>query len=601
MMGCSKKKTRSDAIKLLATGIEAEFSQWVKDNLLDKGHLIESYAKPLAEKIIGKKLYSITATSDDEYLLASYDGLSADDEDSWECKSWNELKAADVRAGVIPSEDVWQVVQQLAIGAKRCLYMVTDGTEEKTVYCWLHREDADIDRLVAGWNQMDADVAAYVPSEIKEMPKADTILDLPALSVQATGMVTYSNLPEFKASAEAYIAAINTDLVTDQHFADAEATVKFCKTTEDTLEITKKAILAQTSTIDEVIRTVDHIQAQLRDKRLMLDKLVKSEKEARKLAIVSKAGNDFAEHIITLESETRPIRLNATSPNFGEAVKGLKSLSSMQEKIDTVLRDGKFAADQTAKDIRAKLAWYKEHAAGKHALFPDLQQIIIKPMEDFTLLITSRVANAKAEEDARLEAERNRMEAEATAKAEREASAKISQEEARIRADERAKTEAQAKIERDASEKFNAEQEAIAEQTRKDEAAKHVTQHDQVAEAEAKERTNIEEEQSATAMKCDGNHGGPRCGDPECWNTDDTALVAKPGNVVVIEHQEEISSFLHARDFGKDANRIRAILVEFVKHQEARKMKAECKLNVKLGANFGEDNGNIAKNRNKNI
>ena len=32
------------------------------------------------------------------------------------------------------------------------------------------------------------------------------------------------------------------------------------------LEATKAAILAQTSSIDEVIRTVDHIQAQLRDK-----------------------------------------------------------------------------------------------------------------------------------------------------------------------------------------------------------------------------------------------------------------------------------------------------------------------------------------------
>lgn len=21
-----------------------------------------------------------------------------------------------------------------------------------------------------------------------------------------------------------------------------------------------------------------------------------------------------------------------------------------------------------------------------------------------------------------------------------------------------------------------------------------------------------------TTLKCDGNHGGPRCGDPECWN-----------------------------------------------------------------------------------
>ena len=28
----------------------------------------------------------------------------------------------------------------------------------------------------------------------------------------------------------------------------------------------------------------------------------------------------------------------------------------------------------------------------------------------------------------------------------------------------------------------------------------------------------------APASKCDGNHGGPRCADPGCWNDDDSSL-----------------------------------------------------------------------------
>ena len=39
------------------------------------------------------------------------------------------------------------------------------------------------------------------------------------------------------------------------------------------------------------------------------------------------------------------------------------------------------------------------------------------------------------------------------------------------------------------------------------------------------------------------------------------------GNAVVIQHQAEIRAFMESRDFGKDANKIRAILIEFVKFQ----------------------------------
>jgi hypothetical protein len=38
----------------------------------------------------------------------------------------------------------------------------------------------------------------------------------------------------------------------------------------------------------------------------------------------------------------------------------------------------------------------------------------------------------------------------------------------------------------------------------------------------------------------------------------------------VVEHQDEIGAFMNSREFGKDANRIRAVLVEFVKFQTAR-------------------------------
>jgi len=461
MLGVSQYKTRSQLLQEMATGISQEFDAATERRFAD-GHRFEALARPLAEKIIGEELYPVTAS--EGKLSASFDGLTMDESICFEHKSLNDTLRAAFAAGQIPEQYCAQMEQQIMIsGATKCLFMASkfDANDElvEEIHIWYESDQAMRDRIVHGWVQFSKDLENYTPPEVTEKPVADAIMGLPAVSIQATGMITASNLPEFKKAAETFIANIKTELVTDEDFSNAEANVKFCKTAEDDLEGTKKAILAQTTTIDEAIKTIDYIKAQLATKRLMLDKLVKSEKESRKLAIISKAGIDFSAHVESLESETRPIQLNITRPDFAGAIKGLKKLSAMQEAIDTVLRDGKFAADNMAKDIRAKLAWCKDNAAGMSFLFPDLQQIIIKPLDDFTLLIASRIDKHKADEATRLEAERARIQAEEEAKA----IAKV-----------------QAAAEQQARATALAEAAVIAEQKRKDEAATHVTQSEPV-------------------------------------------------------------------------------------------------------------------------
>jgi hypothetical protein len=267
-------------------------------------------------------------------------------------------------------------------------------------------------------------------------------------------------LPEFKKAADTFIANIKTELVTDEDFVNAEANVKFCKSAEDDLEGAKKAMLAQTSSINEVIQTIDHIKAQLASKRLMLDKLVKSEKENRKLAIISKANAAYAEHVSGLQDEISGVRISLLikTPDFGLAMKGLKKLSAMQEAVDTLSRDGIYEADQIAKDVRAKLSWMSEYwfnnGGDYKFLFSDLQMLI--GMEDmaFMAVIKTRIADHKAEKAAEEEALRIKLQAEATAKAEREAAEKLAEQEAVIRAEERAKADAEIKEEKETLKKY---------------------------------------------------------------------------------------------------------------------------------------------------
>lgn len=109
--------------------------------------------------------------------------------------------------------------------------------------------------LVAGWKQFQADLLDFTPSEVVPEAVGKTPESLPALRIEVTGMVTASNLEQFKAHSLAVFGLINTELETDQHFADAEKAVKWCGDVEERLEAAKQHALSQTESIDALFRT----------------------------------------------------------------------------------------------------------------------------------------------------------------------------------------------------------------------------------------------------------------------------------------------------------------------------------------------------------
>lgn len=447
MMGASKYMKRSELLHQKHTGIAPDVDAH-KQALFDRGHAAEADARVHIQAFIGEDLSPVTGMLEVEGLplLASFDGLNFEGDVAWESKLWNEALAKSIAAEDIEPHYYWQLEQQLLVsGASRVFFTTTDGTEEKMAGMWYVSKPELRAALIAGWHQFAKDLAAYVPPEVIPAAVAAPIMALPALSIQIKGEVTLSNLPQFREAAEQFIANIKTELVTDEDFADAEATVKFCDAAEKNLEQAKSAAIAQTASIDELMRTIDHIKKQISTKRLILDKLVKSEKEARKAAIVADAQHEFLNHLDELYKETKPIELPIKRPDFGGAMKGLKKLSAMKEAVGKALRDGMFEADTVAKDIRAKLAGFKVAAYGYEFLFNDLQQIINKPAEDFQLVVTTRIDAHKAAEAAKLEAERQRIRAEEEAKARAAANHEaarleaIRHEEARVEAEQAAK------------------------------------------------------------------------------------------------------------------------------------------------------------------
>lgn len=415
MMGASKKATRSDLLKIKATGLEKEVSEWVEKNLFAPGHEIEAKARPIAEKIIGEELYPAVAVSDDEKLLASFDGITMLEGTIWECKQWNAEKAAAVTSGMngeCPIEDYWQVVQQLAVsGATACLYMVTDGTEENTVHCVVEPVAEHIQRLRDGWAQFNKDLENYEPPAAEKVVTGSAPSALPALDIRVSGSVVASNLDEFKAQAMAVFRGINTDLETDEDFADAEETVKWCKSIEKRLDGAKDAALNQTADIYEVLTSIDEMREEARKARLNLDKQVKARKEQRKEEILRAAERDYDAHIGAIERDIGrgnlwTNRFPAPSPMIAQAMKGKKTITSLQDAADTAVANAKIEADRIARDIRASIDVLVTEIDGYQTLFPDAGELVTsKSADDLRNLARARISKHQEQERQRAERE----------------------------------------------------------------------------------------------------------------------------------------------------------------------------------------------------
>jgi putative phage-type endonuclease len=434
-MGLSKYMSRTELLDQKHSGIAKDVDEH-KQALFDRGHAAENSARCIAESILGSDLYPITATLQINglNLLASVDGITMGDEEViWEHKLYSESLAADVRAGTLAPHYTVQLDQQMLVcNTTKCLFMTSDGTEENMEYCWYELSQEKINNLIAAWQQFRSDLENYQPTQIAEKPMADAIADLPALFVQARGEITASNMEAFGESLKLSLANTRSIvLTTDQDYSNAEAAAKLYRETCKKLVLVKEAVLAQATTIGEATRMIDAWHEDLRVTALKLEKDVTEKKEAQKLAIITQARMEYIEHITALELEIKPIRLILPTPDFAAALKGKRLISAWHNAVNTLLAHSKALADAQAKDMREKLAWCKESSSGFGFLFNDLAQIITKPLDDFKLLVTSRIEAHKVAEVAKLELERERIRIEEEAKAKAKIEAEQQEEDAR--------------------------------------------------------------------------------------------------------------------------------------------------------------------------
>ncbi len=448
MLGLSTKVTRTELLRTKKTGIAREFSDFVQERVLDHGHAVEALARPIIERIIGADLYPVTCSNGS--LSASCDGLTMDDATAFEHKQWNEALAAAVRAKELPDEYMPQCQQIMMVtGAQRVIFTVSDGTEERMEYMEVLPDQSWQNRINAGWVQFEFDLADFVPVAEEVKPTGRAPETLPALLIEITGAVQSSNLGAFKATALAVFEGINKNLQTDEDFADAEKTVKWCGDVEDRLEAAKQHALSQTATIDELFRTIDDISAEARRVRLDLDKLVKARKESIKGEIVADGVSKLKTHVDSLNATLGKPYMPAITADFGGVIKGKRSVASIRDAVETELARAKIAASDVANRIQTNLNTLRDLAKDHVFLFSDTSTIVLKACDDLTMLVKSRIAEHRAEKAREEEATRERIRAEEQAKAEKAARDQlVAEQEATAKAErDRIASEA-AKVER---------------------------------------------------------------------------------------------------------------------------------------------------------
>lgn len=439
MMNCSPYKTRTQLLNERKTGLTPEIDDHTQ-RIFDNGHRFEELARPLAEKLLGEDLFPVTGSVGE--LSASYDGLTMDEGIAWEHKTLNDQLRSVNSIEELPRHYRVQMEQQLLVsGAMKCLFMATKWDNDELVdeKHFEYTSDAKLrDDIIFGWEQFKADLESHEVKVVVELPKAEVILDLPAVIVQIKGELTLCNLDDVRPKFDSFLANAIRVMETDEDFALAEAQSKMGREVARRCLATAKGVVDQTSSISEVTRELELYAAQFNATALSQEKAVKTQKEARKVAIMNEAVTAYISYKALVEVEIHPIRLITAAPDFAGAMKNKRTIASLQDAVASELANAKIEIDAVARAVRINLLLLLK-SDDYRFLFNDIQTIIYQDADHFKLTVENRLESHKRAEAEKLEAQRLRIEAEAKRKAEADQAKLLEAERQKIRQEEQAK------------------------------------------------------------------------------------------------------------------------------------------------------------------
>lgn len=424
-MGVHPTRSRRSLVRQLATGITPEFSQFVQDRVLDKGHEFERLAGALMAEHAGVDLYPVVGyDSDAPEYSASYDGLDMEWRIASEHKSLNATLRECMFDGCtgtdLPIYHQVQMEHQCMVcpTIERVLFMASKWSSEGRLieerHCWYTPNPGLRAQLIEAWAKVVEEARNYDPaSDEPEALEKKEHEALPVLKIDVSGQVLASNLKDFERVVKQRIAVVNTVLETDQDFADADVDGKFLRDVAVKMREAVTAVRGKMQSVDEVLKMLEGLEKLADAKAIAVEKLVEAEKKRRKGEVLTKAQADLDAHIADLNKSLGANYLQRTIGPFDAVSKGLRSLESISKKCNEALMLCKNDATALAQRYRTNRE-HLEHADGSWmTLFPDFATVGGKEPDDFKGIALLRITQHKDALQAAEDAKRKRDEEEA--------------------------------------------------------------------------------------------------------------------------------------------------------------------------------------------
>jgi putative phage-type endonuclease len=383
MMGCGWI-TREQLLRQKKTGIEPEVSE-SQQRLFDKGHEAEASARPIIEDRIDEPLYPVTGVSD-EYpnMLASFDGITLDDQVIYEHKLFSEKLAEQVSNNVLEPKYYWQLEHQLLVAdkAKYVIFVVSDGTRENMLTLCYSSVPERRQQLILGWQQFEKDLAAYVipaPSIV-----AANVDQVPMLVVQSNGFTLTTNIDQIQAWHQLIKDKCATELETDQDFADRESLIKAIKKAEPIIEQAYQQVIGASGNVSLILNALQDMKGSLRRLRLDGDKLITTKKDQIKQSILSAQATEVEQHLISGNNQLSellgvqviiPIEKNDILNALVTETKGKRSLDGFKNAASAAAAQLKLGANMFTLRANENIEHFKQWAEVNDVAALDMERV----------------------------------------------------------------------------------------------------------------------------------------------------------------------------------------------------------------------------------
>ena len=221
------------------------------------------------------------------------------------------------------------------------------------------------------------------------------------LILRVTTKTIENNLPDFAKELRNVLASVNTDLKTDEDFAEAKDLVKKFDTSEKALKSAKERIF-ESGELSKINALINELTEECRTTRLTLNRAVTSKEKQVKQELIDNASKTIQQAI---NNSVMCPYLTVDYSDIANEIKGKKLLSKMEEALNTYVGVKINAIQVEESALLTKKKLIEELIKGNDPLF-NLEHLMRS--DDYENVIKSRIqANDEAiAERAKIEAEK---------------------------------------------------------------------------------------------------------------------------------------------------------------------------------------------------